>query len=78
MSKKFILLFVSLWDLGVDNIIAVVAGELNLEFIGLVCQPEVKDNSNWLLKSNRLGQKLSNIDKILKRNRNISKSGSSK
>lgn len=53
----------------VDNIVLSVAGELNLEFINLVCQLEVKDSPDWLLKSNFLGQKVSNIVKIFKRNR---------
>lgn len=43
--------------MGVDNIIIAIAGELNSEFISLVRQSEVKDSSDWPLKSNLLGQK---------------------
>lgn len=40
--------------MGGDNIIVAIAGELNLEFISFLLQPEVKDSCEWLLKSSLL------------------------
>lgn len=55
--EQIIYAYLCYWDIGVDNIILAVAGEVNLDFISLVHQSEIKDSSDWPLKSNLLGQK---------------------